>query len=126
MRNLTYVQLRNEYIKFFKSKNHTERPSAPLTPEDDPSVLFVNAGMFPLVPFLQGAPHPKGTRLVDSQRCVRTIDIDSVGDAYHCTTFEMLRNWSLNDYFKKEANLKSIIQTNGLYVPVMLKNLTLV
>lgn len=103
MRNLTYVQLKNEYINFFKSKGHIEIPSAPLTPEDDPSVLFVNAGMFPLVPFLKGEKHPLGNRLVNSQRCLRTGDIDEVGDEYHSTTFEMLGNWSLNDYFKKEA-----------------------
>ncbi len=103
MRNLTYTQLRERYISFFKSKNHIEIPSASLIPEDDPSVLFVNAGMFPLVPFLKGETHPLGNRLTNSQRCVRTVDIDAVGDATHCTTFEMLGNWSLNDYFKKEA-----------------------
>lgn len=103
MRNLTYTQLRGEYIDFFKSKNHIEIPSSSLIPEDDPSVLFVNAGMFPLVPFLKGETHPLGNRLTNSQRCVRTVDIDDVGDATHCTAFEMLGNWSLNDYFKKEA-----------------------
>jgi alanyl-tRNA synthetase len=103
MKNLSYKEIRDRYIEYFKKNNHQEIPSAPLVPENDPSVLFVNAGMFPLVPFLQGESHPKGTRLVNSQRCVRTIDIDGVGDAYHCTTFEMLGNWSLNDYFKKEA-----------------------
>ncbi len=103
MKKLTYKEIRDKYIEFFKKNGHTEIPSAPLVPENDPSVLFVNAGMFPLVPFLQGEKHPNGTRLVDSQRCVRTGDIDEVGDASHCTTFEMLGNWSLNDYFKKEA-----------------------
>ncbi len=103
MRKLTYAQLRNEYIDFFRKKDHIEIPNAPLVPEDDPSVLFVNAGMFPLVPFLKGEKHPLGNRLVNSQRCLRTGDIDEVGDKYHCTTFEMLGNWSLNDYFKKEA-----------------------
>ncbi len=103
MRNLTYTQIREEYINFFKSKNHVEIPSALLVPEDDPSVLFVNAGMFPLVPFLQGEKHPLGNRLTNSQRCLRTGDIDEVGDTFHCTTFEMLGNWSLNEYFKKEA-----------------------
>ncbi len=103
MRNLSYIQLRKEYIDFFKSKNHIEIPSAPLIPEDDASVLFVNAGMFPLVPFLKGETHPLGNRLTNSQRCLRTGDIDEVGDATHYTTFEMLGNWSLNDYFKKEA-----------------------
>lgn len=108
MRNLTYSELKNEYLEFFKSKNHIEIPSAPLVPEDDPSVLFVNAGMFPLVPFLKGEKHPLGNRLANSQRCLRTGDIDDVGDNYHSTTFEMLGNWSLNDYFKKEAIEMSI------------------
>lgn len=103
MNTFSYKEIRDRYIEYFKKNNHQEIPSAPLVPENDPSVLFVNAGMFPLVPFLQGETHPKGTRLVDSQRCVRTGDIDEVGDASHCTTFEMLGNWSLNDYFKKEA-----------------------
>ncbi len=103
MRNLKYSELRKEYIDFFKSKNHIEIPSAPLIPEDDPSVLFVNAGMFPLVPFLKGEKHPLGDMLTNSQRCLRTNDIDEVGDPFHCTTFEMLGNWSLNRYFKKEA-----------------------
>lgn len=103
MNHLSYKEIREKYIKFFQNNNHKEINSASLVPENDPSVLFVNAGMFPLVPFLQGEKHPSGTRLVNSQRCVRTIDIDEVGDAYHCTTFEMLGNWSLDDYFKKEA-----------------------
>jgi alanyl-tRNA synthetase len=103
MKNLTYKDIRDKYIQFFKNKDHQEIPSASLLPEDDPSVLFVNAGMFPLVPYLMGAKHPQGKRLVNSQRCLRTGDIDLVGDPYHCTTFEMLGNWSLNDYFKKEA-----------------------
>jgi len=103
MRNLSYIELREEYINFFKAKNHAEIPSAPLVPEDDASVLFVNAGMFPLVPFLKGEKHPLGNRLTNSQRCIRTGDIDEVGDTSHCTAFDMLGNWSLNDYFKKEA-----------------------
>jgi alanyl-tRNA synthetase len=103
MKNLTYKDIRDKYIQFFKNKDHQEIPSASLVPEDDPSVLFVNAGMFPLVPYLMGTKHPQGKRLVNSQRCLRTGDIDLVGDPYHCTTFEMLGNWSLNDYFKKEA-----------------------
>ena len=103
MDTFSYKEIRDRYIEYFKKNNHQEIPSAPLVPENDPSVLFVNAGMFPLVPFLQGETHPKGTRLVDSQRCVRTGDIDEVGDAYHYTAFSMLGNWSLNDYFKKEA-----------------------
>jgi len=103
MKKLSYIEIRQKYIDFFKRNGHQEIPSASLVPENDPSVLFVNAGMFPLVPFLQGEKHPNGTRLVNSQRCVRTIDIEEVGDPFHCTTFEMLGNWSLNDYFKKEA-----------------------
>jgi alanyl-tRNA synthetase len=103
MQKLTYKDIRDKYIQFFKNKDHKEIPSASLVPEDDPSVLFVNAGMFPLIPYLMGTKHPEGQRLVNSQRCLRTGDIDLVGDAYHCTTFEMLGNWSLNDYFKKEA-----------------------
>ena len=112
MKNLSYKEIRQKYIEYFKRNGHEEIPSASLVPENDPSVLFVNAGMFPLVPFLQGEKHPKGVRLVDSQRCVRTIDIESVGDSYHCTTFEMLGNWSLNDYFKKEA----ITLTMGFFI----------
>ena len=116
MNHLSYKEIREKYIKFFEQNNHKEINSAPLVPENDPSVLFVNAGMFPLVPFLQGEKHPSGTRLVNSQRCVRTLDIDEVGDAYHCTTFEMLGNWSLNDYFKKEAlsmTLKFFVEELG-------------
>jgi alanyl-tRNA synthetase len=103
MEKLTYKDIRDKYILFFKNQEHKEIPSAQLVPEDDPSVLFVNAGMFPLVPYLMGAKHPQGKRLVNSQRCLRTGDIDLVGDQYHCTTFEMLGNWSLDDYFKEEA-----------------------
>jgi alanyl-tRNA synthetase len=103
MNNLKYTEVRKRYIDFFKSKGHKEIPSASLVPEDDPSVLFVNSGMFPLVPFLKGEKHPLGKRLTNSQRCIRTGDIDEVGDSEHLTAFEMLGNWSLNDYFKKEA-----------------------
>ena len=116
MNHLSYKEIREKYIEFFKKNNHQEIPSAPLVPENDPSVLFVNAGMFPLVPFLQGEKHQSGDKLVNSQRCVRTIDIDEVGDAYHCTTFEMLGNWSLNNYFKKEAlsmTLKFFVEELG-------------
>ena len=108
MKNLSYIKLREEYLNFFKAKNHAEIPSAPLVPEDDASVLFVNAGMFPLVPFLKGEKHPLGSRLTNSQRCLRTGDIEEVGDSSHCTAFDMLGNWSLNDYFKKEAIEMSI------------------
>ncbi|HCC68163.1 TPA: alanine--tRNA ligase, partial [Patescibacteria group bacterium] len=117
MKNLTYKEIRKRYIQFFKDNNHQEIPSSPLVPEDDPSVLFVNAGMFPLVPFLKGETHPKGTRLVNSQRCLRTGDIDLVGDNFHCTTFEMLGNWSLNDYSRKEAislTVKFFVEELGL------------
>jgi alanyl-tRNA synthetase len=103
MKTYKYSEVRKKYIEFFKNNNHKEIPSAPLVPEDDPSVLFVNAGMFPLVPFLMGEEHPKGKRLTNSQRCIRTGDIEEVGNNFHCTSFEMLGNWSLNDYFKKEA-----------------------
>ncbi|NRH21073.1 alanine--tRNA ligase [Candidatus Gracilibacteria bacterium] len=96
-------EIRQKYLDFFKSKNHAVIPSAPLVPENDPSVLFNTAGMQPLVPYLLGEPHPLGKRLVDVQKCVRTGDIDDVGDDTHCTFFEMLGNWSLGDYFKDES-----------------------
>lgn len=103
MKTLTSNELRELYLKFFKSKGHAVIPSASLIPENDPTVLFTTAGMHPLVPYLLGEKHPAGTRLTDVQKCVRTGDIDEVGDASHCTFFEMLGNWSLGDYFKKEA-----------------------
>lgn len=97
-------QIRRQYIDFFvKNYAHKEIPSASLIPENDPTVLFTTAGMHPLVPFLMGEPHPTSRRLVNSQKCVRTDDIDEVGDTTHLTFFEMLGNWSLGDYFKKEA-----------------------
>ncbi|MCH5155005.1 MAG: alanine--tRNA ligase [Clostridiales bacterium] len=99
---LTSEQLRKKWIDFFKARNHTPISSASLIPENDPTVLFTTAGMHPLVPYLLGQPHPAGKRLCDTQKCVRTGDIDEVGDASHCTFFEMLGNWSLGDYFKKE------------------------
>ncbi|WP_176012159.1 alanine--tRNA ligase [Victivallis sp. Marseille-Q1083] len=95
--------LRRKYIEFFVSKGHKEIKSASLIPENDPTCLFTTAGMHPLVPYLQGARHPAGIRLVDFQKCIRTGDIDEVGDAVHLTFFEMLGNWSLGDYFKNEA-----------------------
>ena len=95
--------IRSRYLDFFKSKNHAIIPSAPLVPENDPSVLFNTAGMQPLVPYLLGEPHPLGKRLADVQKCVRTGDIDDVGDDTHLTFFEMLGNWSLGDYFKEES-----------------------
>ena len=91
------------YYEFFKEKGHAVIPSASIIPENDPTVLFTPAGMHPLVPYLMGEPHPEGARLCDVQKCIRTIDIDEVGDASHCTFFEMLGNWSLGDYFKEES-----------------------
>ena len=102
MKQLTSNSLREMYLNFFKEKGHAIIPSASLIPENDPSVLFTTAGMHPLVPYLLGEKHPSGTRLTDVQKCVRTGDIDDVGDPSHCTFFEMLGNWSLGDYFKKE------------------------
>jgi len=96
-------QLIEKYIEFFKSKDHKEIQNASLIPENDPTVLFTTAGMHPLVPFLSGEKHPQGKRLVNVQRCIRTGDIEEVGDTVHHTLFEMLGNWSLGDYFKKEA-----------------------
>ena len=96
-------ELRSKYIEFFKSKNHAEISGQSLIPENDPSVLFTTAGMHPLVPYLLGEKHPAGTRLTDYQKCIRTGDIDEVGDPSHLTCFEMLGNWSLGDYFKKES-----------------------
>jgi alanyl-tRNA synthetase len=100
---MTGNQLRHTYIEFFKGKGHAEISGKSLIPENDPTVLFTTAGMHPLVPYFLGEPHPSGKRLVDCQKCVRTDDIEEVGDAAHLTFFEMLGNWSLGDYFKKEA-----------------------
>ncbi len=97
------ADIRRKYIDFFVSKGHREIKSASLIPENDPTCLFTTAGMHPLVPYLQGAPHPAGKRLTDFQKCVRTGDIDEVGDPVHLTFFEMLGNWSLGDYFKEDA-----------------------
>ncbi len=103
MKSMTSKELRQLYLDFFVSKGHAVIPSASLIPENDPTVLFTTAGMHPLVPYLMGEKHPEGKRLVDVQKCVRTGDIDEVGDSSHCTFFEMLGNWSLGDYFKKES-----------------------
>ena len=103
MRKLTSKELRELYLQFFSDKGHTIIPSASLIPENDPTVLFTTAGMHPLVPYLMGEKHPGGKRLADVQKCVRTGDIDEVGDTSHCTFFEMLGNWSLGDYFKHES-----------------------
>ena len=100
---LDSVELRKKYLEFFKSKGHAVIPSASLIPENDPTVLFTTAGMQPLVPYLLGQKHPAGKRLTDVQKCIRTGDIDDVGDDTHCTFFEMLGNWSLGDYFKNES-----------------------
>ncbi|MAF13264.1 MAG: alanine--tRNA ligase [Parcubacteria group bacterium] len=100
---MTSEELKKKYLEFFKSKGHAIIPSASLIPENDPTVLFTTAGMHPLVPYLMGGSHPEGTRITDVQKCIRTSDIDEVGDSWHLTFFEMLGNWSLGDYFKKEA-----------------------
>ena len=101
------LDLIKAYIKFFKLKNHKEIPNSSLIPENDPSVLFTTAGMHPLVPFLLGQLHPQGKRLVNNQKCIRTGDIDKVGDDFHLTFFEMLGNWSLGDYWKEESVILS-------------------
>ena len=103
MNRLTADELRSKYINFFTSKGHTQIQGKSLLPENDPTALFTMAGMHPLVPYLLGQEHPAGKRLTDFQKCIRTSDIDSVGDASHLTFFEMLGNWSLGDYFKEEA-----------------------
>src|SRR3989338_4267079 len=100
---MTSNELRNKFLDFFKSKGHTIIPSASLVPANDPTVLFTTAGMHPLVPYLLGAKHPGGSRVANVQKCVRTGDIDEVGDDTHVTFIEMLGNWSFGDYFKKEA-----------------------
>ena len=97
------MNLKDLYINFFIGKGHKQIPSAPVIPENDPSVLFNTAGMQPLIPYLMGQHHPYGTRLCDYQKCVRTNDLENIGDTYHHTFFEMLGNWSLGDYFKEEA-----------------------
>lgn len=102
-KKLTAAELRRKYIDFFIEHGHAEIRSASLVPENDPTCLFTTAGMHPLVPYLLGERHPAGTRLVDVQKCLRTGDIDEVGDPFHLTFFEMLGNWSLGDYFKKES-----------------------
>lgn len=100
---MTSNEIRQRFLDFFAKRGHVILPSAPLVPENDASVLFNTAGMQPLVPYLLGQPHPQGTRLVNAQKCVRTVDIDDIGDNTHATFFEMLGNWSLGDYFKEEA-----------------------
>jgi len=122
----TRKELIKAYLDFFKSKKHAILPSAPLVPENDPTVLFTTAGMHPLVPFLLGQPHPLGERLADVQKCLRTQDIESVGDTYHHTFFEMLGNWSLGDYFKKEAiEFSSEFLTKILKIPIERMGITI-
>ena len=113
------IEIRNKYLEFFKKNGHAIIPSASLIPENDPSVLFTTAGMQPLVPYLLGEKHPEGTRLTDYQKCLRTNDIDEVGDNRHLTYFEMLGNWSLGDYFKEESIKMSFeFLTKELQIPV--------
>ena len=113
------IEIRNKYLKFFEEHGHKVIPSAPLIPENDPSVLFNTAGMQPLVPYLLGEKHPSGTRLTDYQKCVRTNDIEEFGDNRHLTYFEMLGNWSLGDYFKEESIQMSFdFLTKELQIPV--------
>ncbi len=113
------IELREKYLKFFEEHGHKIIPSAPVIPENDPSVLFTTAGMQPLVPYLLGEKHPEGKRLTDFQKCIRTNDIDEVGDNRHLTYFEMLGNWSLGDYFKEESIAMSFeFLTKILQIPV--------
>ena len=113
------IEIRRKYLDYFKKHGHSVIPSAPLIPENDPSVLFTTAGMQPLVPYLLGEKHPEGKRLTDYQKCVRTNDIDEVGDNRHLTYFEMLGNWSLGDYFKDESIAMSFeFLTKELGIPV--------
>lgn len=113
------MNLKDLYINYFVSKGHKQIPSAPVVPENDASVLFNTAGMQPLIPYLMGMAHPYGTRLCDYQKCIRTNDLDEVGDTYHHTFFEMLGNWSLGDYFKKDAITYSFeFLTKVLNIPV--------
>lgn len=116
---MTANELRRMYVEFFEDKGHKEIASASLLPENDPTVLFTTAGMHPLVPYLLGEKHPLGKRLTDVQKCIRTGDIDEVGDDTHCTFFEMLGNWSLGDYFKEESIAMSYeFLTKKLNIPV--------
>ena len=113
------IEIRNKYLDFFKSKGHNVIPSSPVIPENDPSVLFTTAGMQPLVPYLLGEKHPAGNKLTDYQKCIRTVDIDEVGDNRHLTYFEMLGNWSLGAYFKEEAiEMSYEFLTKVLNIPV--------
>lgn len=116
---MTALEIRNKFLKYFKDHGHCIIPSSPIIPENDPSVLFTTAGMHPLVPYLLGEKHPQGTKLADYQKCLRTVDIDEVGDNRHLTFFEMLGNWSLGDYFKEESIEYSMeFLTKELGIPV--------
>ena len=113
------IEIRNKFLKFFEKNNHKIIEGASLVPDNDSSVLFTPAGMHPLIPYFSGERHPEGKRLADFQKCIRTIDIDSVGDASHLTCFEMLGNWSLGDYFKEESIKMSYeFLTKELNIPV--------
>lgn len=115
---MTAKELKNHVCEFFKERGHAEIPSASLLPENDPTVLFTIAGMHPLMPYLLGEKHPAGKRLTDVRKCVRTVDIDEVGDDMHLTFFEMLGNWSLGDYFREESIAMSYdFLTNYLHIP---------
>jgi alanyl-tRNA synthetase len=99
---MTVSEIRTKYLEFFRARGHAVVPSARLVPENDPTTLFTSSGMQPMVPYLLGQPHPQGTRIADSQKSFRAGDIEEIGDNRHTTLFEMLGNWSLGDYFKKE------------------------
>ena len=99
---MTVNEIRSKYLEFFKARGHAILPSASLVPENDPTTLFTGSGMQPLIPYLLGEDHPSGKRIANSQKCFRAMDIEEVGDNRHTTYFEMLGNWSLGDYFKKE------------------------
>jgi len=121
---MTSHELRQKFLNFFESKDHQLIPSSSLVPENNPSVLFTTAGMFPLIPYLLGDKHPQGTKLVDVQKCIRTDDIDEVGDAVHHTFFEMLGNWSLGEYFKEESIRQSFeFLTGEKYLNISLDKL---
>ena len=118
MKQFSTDDIRQAFLNFFAEKDHTIIPGATLIPENDPTVLFTTAGMHPLVPYLLGEPHPGGKKLADCQRCVRTQDIDEVGDISHLTMFEMLGDWSLGDYFKEETvSLSYEFLTEALEIP---------
>jgi len=115
----TRQDLIKAYIEYFKKQKHKHIPSASLIPENDPTALFISAGMHPLVPYLTGQKHPSGKRLVNVQKCIRTQDIDEVGDEVHLTFFEMLGNWSLGSYWKKDAIAWTFgYLTKGLGIPI--------